>query len=194
MCSYTKQVLCYDRFYLVESSRVGEQRVMSQIVKFLVLGLPQSGKSTFIKTISPQIKWQDNQENNWLHGLVPVDEGLKVHFMEPPALPDFDFLWIQELISEADVDGFIILMDSTDAERFGQVVYILQTVMAYHAALPMVLVANFQDQPNAWTAHDVRLGLGLPEELPVMNCVARQVRLVKQPVLELLYRVMQEAI
>ena len=166
---------------------------MSQIVKFLVLGLPHAGKSTFIQTISPQIKWQDNQSNNWLHGLVPVDDNLKVHFMEPPSLPEFDFLWIQELIADADVDGFVIMMDSTDTERFGQVVYSLQTVMSYHPSLPMVLVTNFQDHPNAWSAHDVRLGLGLPDELPVMNCVATDVRLVKQPVLELLYRVMHAA-
>jgi hypothetical protein len=161
---------------------------MTQLVEFIVLGLPQAGKTTFIRTISPQIKWQDNQTNNWLFGLLPVDENLKIHFMEPPATTEFDFMWTREIIAESEADGYIVVMNSADPQRFGEAIYILQTIRAYHPELPIVIAANFQDVPNAWSADDIRIGLGIPDDMPVINCIATRANSVKQPVLELLYK------
>lgn len=163
------------------------------MVEFIVLGLPQTGKTTFIRTISPQVKWQDNQPGNWFYGLLPVDENLRVHFMEPPATPEFDFMWMREVISECNPDGFIVTINAADTGGFGAAVYILQTIRAQHPDTPLVIAANFQDVTGAFTAQDIQMGLRLPEDMPVIDCVATRTSMVKEPVLELLYRVLGAA-
>jgi uncharacterized protein len=166
---------------------------MSQLVEFIVLGLPQSGKTTFIKSISRDIQWQEDQTNNWLFGLLPVDDNLKIQFMEPPATPEFDFMWTREVIADTEADGFIVTMNAADTHSFGAAVYVLQTIRAYHPESPIVIAANFQDVQGAWSADDIRMGLQIPDDMPVLNCVAFQPGSVKQPVLELLYKVLGAA-
>jgi len=161
-----------------------------QHVEIFITGLPQSGKSTFVKTISQYTAFDDNDPASWYEGYLPVDATLDVHFLEPPVMQEFDFLWLRELIEEFDVPGFIVMCDSTMPELFGEMIGILQTVLVYHPETPVILVANKQDCPNAWTASDIRMGLGIPDEILVLPCVATRKDLVKEAVLQLLYRVM----
>jgi signal recognition particle receptor subunit beta len=166
---------------------------MSQVVEFIVVGLPQTGKTTFIRTISTQVKSQTNQHGKWLYGLLPVDENLRIHFMEPPTRLEFDFIWTREVITECEPDGFIVALNASDTEGFGAAVYILQTIRACHPDIPVVVAANFQDVEGAFPAEDIHMGLQLPEDMPVLNCISNRASMVKEPVLELLYRVLGAA-
>lgn len=163
---------------------------MSHVVEFVVIGLPQSGKTTFVKTISHATQWHNDDPADWFFGALPVDDGLTVHFMEPPRMQEFDFMWMREMVEQSDVDGYIVMMDSTNPQRFGRAVSIVQTILAYHAQVPVVIAANKQDVNGAWRAADIRMGLKIPDFIPVMDCVASEVEMVKEPVLELLYRVL----
>jgi signal recognition particle receptor subunit beta len=163
---------------------------MSQVVEFIVLGLPQSGKTTFIRTICTQVKAQNNQQGKWLYGLLPVDENLRIHFMEPPTRLEFDFMWTREVIAECEPDGFIVTLNAADTEGFGAAVCILQTIRACHPEIPVVVAANFQDVNGAFSAADIHMGLELPEDMPVIDCISNRSSMVKEPVLELLYRVL----
>lgn len=162
----------------------------TQVVEIIVIGLTKSGKTTFIKTISHQTQLEGDKEyESWLLGRLPIDEGLTVHFMEPPALGIFDFLWVRDLIDAADVAGYIVLLDSASTETFGEAMSILNTIRALHPETPVVLAANKQDDPAAWRPEDLRLAMGIPEDIPVLPCVATHVGTVKETVLQLPYRI-----
>ncbi|GAB4522931.1 MAG: hypothetical protein OHK0046_36180 [Anaerolineae bacterium] len=158
-------------------------------VEILVTGLPSSGKSTLMQTISHQTGYENDDPTSWHTGTLTVEEGLDVHFVEPPSLDHFDFIELRDLISDADVHGFIVMCDSTLPEFFGETLSILQMIRAYHPETPCVLVGNKQDEDHAWSAEDIRIGLGIPNDILVLPCVAMEQRSVKQIVLALLYKI-----
>ncbi len=157
------------------------------IVDVAVLGVPGAGKTTFLKTISQQTYWHDN---GWLSGMLAIDEGLYAEFLEPPAMNEFDFLWLRELVENFQSSGYIIVMDSADTANFGAAIFILHTVRAYYPDTPVVVAANKQDFNGAWSTEDLRLSLGIAEEVPIIPCVANNIESVRDAVLELLYRVL----
>lgn len=161
-------------------------------VEILVTGLPSSGKSTLVHTISQQTGFKDDDPNGWRIGKLRIEDGLDVQFMEPPALAYFDFIELRETIAHADVHGFIVMCDSTLPEFFGETVGILQTIRAHHPDTPTVLVTNKQDAAHAWGADDIRLVLGIPEDILVLPCTANESKYVKEVVLRLLYRIFED--
>lgn len=163
--------------------------VNTVIVEILVAGLPSSGKSSLMRTISQRTGFRNNDPKDWHSGYLTIDENLDVHFIEPPSSASFDFIWLRDLISQTDVPGFIVMCDSTRPEFFGETVGILQTIRYYYPETPCVLVANKQDHKEAWSAEDIRLGLGIPSDILVLPCVASDVETVKDVVLQLLYQI-----
>jgi signal recognition particle receptor subunit beta len=158
-------------------------------VEVIVIGLAGAGKTTFIQTISHSTQWHGGESPGWLMGQLAVEDGLTVHFLEPPTMKQFDYLWIRDLIADADTSGFIVLMDSARENQFGEAVSILQTIRAYHPETPVVVAATKPDSPDAWRAEDIRVALGIPEDIPLLACNATNVEMVKETVLQLLYRI-----
>ena len=161
----------------------------TQVVEVIVIGLAGAGKTTFIQTISHNTQWSGEDLSGWLMGQLAVDDSLIVHFLEPPARKQFDFLWIRDLIADVDTSGFIVLMDSARENQFGEAVSILQTIRAYHPETPVVVAATKPDSADAWSAEDIRVALGIPEDIPVLACKTTNVEMVKETVLQLLYRI-----
>lgn len=157
-----------------------------QIIEILVLGLPNSGKSSFVETLNAK----HEEADGWRSTYIDVDDSLQVRFIEPPSQADFDFMWCREIIEYIDTDGFIVVADSVRSEDFGEMVSVLQTTRVFHPQVPVLLVANKQDQPQAWRVEDIRMGLGIPDEIHIVPCVATQLRAVREAVLDLLYQIM----
>lgn len=161
------------------------EQVVDQVVEIIVIGLNGSGKSSLLKSISQQT----TAENDWFIGRLAVDENLYVHFLEPPLGPQFDYLMIRDVIAQNDVEGFIVVMDSTQPARFGESVSILQTVRACHADTPVVVACTRPDGPDAWAAADIQLALGIEQHVPVLPVIATDFNSVREAVLQLLYKV-----
>jgi len=162
----------------------------ANVVKLIVTGLKGSGKTRFIETISQYTEWQDEPDTSWFFGRVRVDESLILHFLEPPMDRQFDFIWLREVISRIHATGFVIMVDSTRAHTFGEFLSIVYTIRGYHEEGAVVVAANKQDKPNAWSANDIRLGLGI-RDVPVLPCVASEPAFVRDIVVDLLYQVMK---
>ncbi len=156
-----------------------------QTLEILVTGLPLAGKSTFLDTITPNTQ----RAQGWYWGNVLVDDNLSVKFLEPPGLKHFDFLWLRGLVEHVTVDAFIVMCDSTRPEYFGAVVSLLEIIHVNHPHTPCVLVTNKQDIDGAWTAEDIRLGLGIPDIIDVSPCNANNRADVKRIVIDLLYKI-----
>lgn len=167
--------------------------VVTQVetLDILIVGSPGSGKSSFVETICRRIKIGQGIDEGWHYGRLAVDETLRMRFMEPPAVMPFDFIWLQDLIAQADTDAFVVVVDSAQPESFGETVGLLETIRANHPYTPCLLIANKQDSSAAWTAEDIRLGLGIPDSIPVLPCVANEFESVKNAVIELLQSIYQ---
>ncbi|MFW5692047.1 MAG: hypothetical protein ACOCX3_01715 [Chloroflexota bacterium] len=156
-----------------------------QTIEILVTGMPEAGKSTFVRTISKRTE----TTNGWLTGSIRVEENLRLRLIEPPHIEQFDFLSLRELIESVDVAGFIIVCDSTRPEYFGALIGLLETIHFNHEEAPMIVVTNHPDAPGAWGADDIRLGLNIPNFIDVMACDVQRVEEVKNVVLRLLMRI-----
>lgn len=163
--------------------------VGTEVIEVLVVGLPGSGKSRLLDTLNPH----HEEAHGWRLTWIQIEENLHARFVEPPAQTEFDFMWTREIIAGADIDGCIVVCDSSRTETFGETVGILETVRAFHPGLPLVLAANKQDQPQAWGADDLRLGMGLPDDIHTIPCIASDISTVREAVLQLLYGVLGEA-
>ena len=161
-----------------------EPEVDVQVVEILVTGIPSSGKSSFSATLNPNIQTQEG----WRLADIAVDSSLHMRFVEPPAQEEFDYLWLREVISVAESHGFVIFCDSTRPELFGEMIGILQTVLAMHDAA-CIVVANKQDHPDAWDADDIRFAVNIPMSVPVLPCVASEIEYVREAVIQLLYQI-----
>ncbi len=170
-------------------ARVPPQSALT-VLNIYVLGLFSSGTEGFIKTISQHVQLRGTAPGEWLHGWLPIDEQHAVHFRKPPTPRRYDFLWMRDLMSNTrNADGFIILMDSTRPKFFGEFLSILYLTHGYHPGVPIVVGANMQDKRNAWSAHDIQLGLSISPDIPVLPCVASHRESVKNVLLWLLYRI-----
>jgi uncharacterized protein len=155
-----------------------------QTIDLLVTGVAGVGKTTFIKTISQHT--DHTHSDGWFTGHVQIDDGLDALFMEPPASINFDFMWQREMIESAEVHAYIVVCDSARPEHFGEMIGILETIRAFHPGTPVIVAANKQDHPAAWSVDDIRMGLGIPADIPVMPCVAKDVDGVSTIVIRLL--------
>lgn len=167
-----------------------QPRPASDVIKLIVTGLSQSGKTRFIQSISQYTEWQAQPHNSWLFGRVRVDSKIILHFLEPPTDNQFDFIWLRDVVSKVRATGFIVMLDSTRPQTFGEFLSIVYTIRGYHNNVPMVVAANKQDQPYAWAAQDIQLGLGI-RDLSVMPCVAHDRELVRDVCVDLLYQVLE---
>ncbi|MFN8372747.1 MAG: hypothetical protein U0694_07705 [Anaerolineae bacterium] len=161
-----------------------------QVLKIVVMGLPNSGKSSFIQTISDEVHRQQQAFSSWFFGRLAVDEYLTLQFVEPPSGKVADFMWMRELVENMRAAGYIILVDSTRPQTFGKFVSILYTVRGFDEQMPIVVATNKQDQPGAWGHEDIRIGLRINDDIPVLPCVAGNRALVEEVVVQLLYQMM----
>ncbi|MEM6529470.1 MAG: ADP-ribosylation factor-like protein [Chloroflexota bacterium] len=161
----------------------------TEIVNIAILGLYEAGKSTFINTISQRTAQRGEGFAQWRYGQVDVDEGLTLQFVEPPSAERFDFMWLRDVIEGLDAQGYIVMVDSTKPETFGEFISVLYTIRAQHSTVPIIVAANKQNHHRAWSTNDLRVMLRIQEDIPIMPCIATDFEVVKNVVLRLMYKI-----
>ncbi|MEN6524135.1 MAG: ATP/GTP-binding protein [Anaerolineaceae bacterium] len=172
-----------------------------QNLKIVVTGPFSAGKTEFIRSISEidvvnterKISSAAERIKNTTtvamdFGRITVDKDLVLYLFGTPGQKRFDFMW--EILSEGML-GFVVLVDSTRPETFREARFILETFRAY-AKTPYVVVANKQDDENAWDVEDMRIALRLDPGIKLVQCVAVDREKVKNVLLELLYIILEE--
>lgn len=172
-----------------------------QTVKIVVTGPFNSGKTSFIKTVSEidvvsterkitseieKIKEATTVAMDF--GRITVDKDLVLYLFGTPGQRRFDFMW--EILSEGML-GFVVMVDSTRPETFREARNILETFRAY-APTPYVVTANKQDLSDSWDLDDMRVALRLDPKIKFLPCTATQKDPVKNVLLELLYTILTE--
>ena len=163
-----------------------------EVLDIAVLGLFGAGKSTFINTISQRTAQRGEGRASWYYGQVDVDEGLTLQFTEPPSDERFDFIWLRDLIEDIDAAGYIVMVDSTKPETFGEFISVLYTIRAQHIHVPIIVAANKQNHFRAWSTNDLRVMLRIDDDVPIMPCIATDFEVVKNVTLRLMYQIFED--
>jgi hypothetical protein len=166
--------------------------VKTDILNIAIIGLFGAGKTTFVKTISQRTAERGEGLARWFYGKVNVDETLVLQFTEPPSAERFDFMWLRDLVEGLDAHGYIVIVDSTKPESFGEFISVLYTIRAQHANVPIVIAANKQNHYRAWSTNDLRVMLRISDDIPIMPCIASDFEVVKNVVLRLMYQIFDE--
>lgn len=167
-------------------------------IKIVIAGPFAAGKTQFIntvseiKTVKTERRTQAAGEKNVKDyttvamdfGKIRIDDEHELYLFGTPGQSRFDFMW--EILGEGAL-GIIILVDSTDPSTFHEARKIIN-FFSSHFPVPMVVGANKQDLPNAWSPDDVATALDISEEedIPVLPVSAIDKESVKRVLLTLL--------
>jgi small GTP-binding protein domain len=172
---------------------------MKQIkkIKIVIAGPFAAGKTQFIntvseiKTVKTERRTQQSSEKSVKDyttvamdfGKVRIDDEHELYLFGTPGQFRFDFMW--EILGEGAL-GIIILVDSTDPTTFHEARKIINFFQS-RFPVPIVVGANKQDLPNAWSPEDVRIALDIDEDegIPVIPVSAIDKESVKNALLTL---------
>ncbi len=153
-----------------------------------VTGPQDSGKSEFLRALGdPADWWEDEQEGLEFRHLV-IDDTLEVYLFCAVDSARFDHLME---IPQRDLLGYIVLVDSTNPDSWGEARVIIANCRGY-ARLPMIIAANKQDVPGAYTAEQVGGSIGMDSMMQVCPCSAIDPASARNVFLQLLYTVQHE--
>ncbi|MCI0710384.1 MAG: ATP/GTP-binding protein [Chloroflexi bacterium] len=162
------------------------------LYKVVITGPFNSGKTTFIKTISDidvvsterRITTEDRgikRETTVAmdYGRAKLD-GNTVHLNGAPGQTRFRFMWD---ILAAEMDAFVVLVDSTDPPSFPEAHDIITTFSEINP-VPYLVVGTKSDLEGAANTIQIRKGTQAPDFVTVMPCNATQKSSIRQVLLQ----------
>jgi len=178
-----EQRVVFGQYFEVEKARwlekIENRSVMFKVIKpggvrvyipkILVTGPFHSGKSTFIHTLSTRAVSVDRLGTTIAldHGHVEY-AGVSADIFGTPGQERFDPL-LRTLSLNAI--GTIVMVDSTRPDTFERSKAMWQEV--WKTGMPVIFLANKQDEPGALSVDEIRERMALPEEIAVLSCVAK---------------------
>jgi hypothetical protein len=153
---------------------------MTRVLKILVTGPFNAGKTAFVKTISDiPVVSTERRISHRAKGLklqttVAMDYGRAqvgddvLHLTGTPGQARFDFMW--EILSK-EMHGLVLVVDATQPDSFADARAMLADMLVPRS-VPFVIAANKQDLESALHPDKVRRGLGFTAgEALVAPCV-----------------------
>jgi small GTP-binding protein len=172
-------------------------------IKILITGPFAAGKTQFIKTISEikpltterkTTKKDEKKVKNLTtvamdFGKITIDDEHELYLFGTPGQARFDFMW--DILGKGAL-GIVVLVDSTNPETFHEARKIINYFESRYP-VPMVVGANKQDLPNAWSPDMIKAALNLDtDDIPVVPVTATDKKSVKETLLTLLNEIYKE--
>ena len=167
---------------------------MPRTLKIIITGPFNAGKTQFIKTVSEikvasterrlssaderKIKKQTTVAMDY--GRVTIDDDT-LQLFGTPGQDRFDFMW--EILAE-EMNGFIVIVDSTDKNSFPEAKALIKLFSKFEK-VPYLVAANKQDQKSALKPNDIHQLLGLPAKISVVPVIATDRRSVRRVLVEM---------
>jgi small GTP-binding protein len=155
---------------------------MQRTLKIVVTGPFGAGKTVFIRTISQidvvstERRISRRSSTGKEETTVALDYGrvamgrMILNLFGTPGQKRFDFMW--EILSK-EMDGFVMLVDSTEAGTFREARRLIKLFSRYNS-VPYVVVANKQDLSGSVSPTALRRALNLDGKVTVVPCIATQ--------------------
>ncbi|MBM7844720.1 GTP-binding protein [Herpetosiphon giganteus] len=167
--------------------------------KIVITGAYAAGKSQFIRTVSEidvvdtDVPVTHTEEKELKHhttvgldfGTLTIDAEQRLLLFGTPGQERFDFMW--EILAEGCL-GYIVLVDSCRPAHFNETIVVLERFAAM-TPVPFVVAATKQDLPGALPPTYIRRRLGLPNDIPILACVATDYAAVSDVISTLLDRI-----
>ncbi|MEZ4666909.1 MAG: ATP/GTP-binding protein [Anaerolineae bacterium] len=162
--------------------------------KIVVTGAFNSGKTQFVKTLSdiPVVSTEKRITTDDVglkaYTTVAMDYGRTtvsndtLYLYGTPGQARFDFMW--DILS-GNIDGFIVMVDSTNEQSFNETATIIAN-FADSTSAPYLVVANKTDVQGAISITTVSQRLNFTQNITVMPCVATQKSSCRQVLLQLI--------
>lgn len=170
-------------------------------IKIVISGPFGAGKTEFIKTVSEiepitterKITSKEEKEKKATttvamdFGKIKIDDEHELYLFGTPGQTRFNFMW--EVLGKGAL-GVIVLVDSTDPATFHEARGIINFFQSRYPT-PLVVGANKQDLPNAWSPRDIAIALDISEDedIPVIGLSAKNKEDVKRVLLVLLEKI-----
>jgi small GTP-binding protein len=164
------------------------------IYKIIVTGPFNSGKTEFVKNGSdiPIVETEKSitTEDRGIKAFTTVAmdfgrmevDGDTVHLFGTPGQTRFNFMW--EILAK-EMNGFIVLVDSTDTPSFPEAAELIQQFSSF-VDVPHIVVSNKTDLEDAASIGEVRSGTRVASDVPVIEAVATKKDSVRNVVKEIL--------
>ncbi|MHA1713290.1 MAG: GTP-binding protein [Candidatus Ranarchaeia archaeon] len=136
-------------------------------LKFLVTGPYDAGKSTFIKTLTEGSSVSIDKHGTTVamdHGTIKV-ENLLISIFGTPGMKRFHLM--RKILSKG-ADGVILVIDSVNREKDTEVMEIWNEINKNLPGVPVIVVANKQDMPQARPIPELRKNLPALAQLPMI--------------------------
>ncbi len=138
-----------------------------QFPRVLVTGPYHAGKSTVVQMLSETAVSVDRMGTTVAFDYGSLDiSGVSVDLLGTPGQERFEFIF---KIFAREVNGILLVVDST---KPGELERAKEMRRLAGEQIPMVVLANKQDLPDALSIGEIRKGLGLEEDVPVVGTVA----------------------
>jgi len=157
--------------------------------KIVVTGPFNSGKTQFVRTGSdiPVIETEKNitTEDRGIKaqttvamdfGRVDLGDGEMVHLFGTPGQTRFSFMW--EILAK-EMNGFIVLVDSTDSPSFPEAAELIRQFSGF-VDVPYLVVANKVDLEGAVSSEVIQSSMKLNADHQILSCVALDKTSVRQ--------------
>jgi uncharacterized protein len=167
---------------------------MTRILKIVITGPFNAGKTQFIKTASEikvasterrlstaderKIKKQTTVAMDY--GRVTIDDDT-LQLFGTPGQDRFDFMW--EILAQ-EMNGFIVLVDSTDKSSFPEAKALIKLFSKFEK-VPYLIAANKQDKPHALAPNEIHKMLNLQAKISVLPVVATDRRSARNVLTEM---------
>jgi uncharacterized protein len=160
--------------------------------KIITVGLHSSGHTTFINSMNTFHPDYDPDQAHVALNIGRIDFDAEKIIMYLFGLPDNRTDLHKELADGAL--GFIVMVNSCYPETFRSIRWLLKDYTRYPSVpyCPCVIAANFQDLPDAWDVDALRIALPVPNDIPIIPCVATDRESVKGVLIALLNEVLKD--
>lgn len=135
--------------------------------RILVTGPYHAGKSTVVQNLSQTAVSVDRMGTTVAFDYGSLDvSGVSVGLLGTPGQERFEFIF---KIFAREVNGILLVVDST---KPGELERAKEMRKLAGEQIPMVVLANKQDLPEALSIGEIRKALGLGEDVPVVGTIA----------------------
>ncbi|MHA1379062.1 MAG: GTP-binding protein [Candidatus Helarchaeota archaeon] len=146
-------------------------------MKVLVLGPHHAGKSTFVRqfcgenTMNLDKMGRDGPTTVAMDFGVKRFEDIKLFVFGTPGMSHFST--IREVLSQGS-DGILFVIDAADPKKDDEVREIWAEYKKYTEDVPVVVLANKQDLPNARSTEELRKKFDFLKDLPIIETSTKE--------------------
>ncbi len=158
------------------------------MIKILITGSYNAGKTTLVKTLSKGKSMHIDRRGTTIaldHGIVQIS-GIKFFLFGTPGLKRFKIL--RRILSKG-ADGVLFVVDSNEPEKDDDAKKIWDEIQLLLPDVPIVIAANKQDLPTTRPPKEVLRALGLDQRIPVFPTSALEDQGLKEVLEALLKRI-----